>query len=163
MQLAANDRDTPCARVLCLGDDVDHLLEMQQVFGTRHEFVIVTSASAGDAAVLSAESFQLIISGERTLDMGFGKLLLRLRLHSPDAERIVFVKTGDALAVMMAAREARVMRVLTRPCSAVLLREAVNAALLRNRARCLRAAMAHTITPPSSVVVERRIAGLVPR
>lgn len=65
--------------------------------------------------------------------------LARLRAHSPDAEQLILSRLADPVAREMAANDGRVMRLLVKPCPGVVLCQAVADALLRHRARSLRA------------------------
>src|SRR4051812_25295243 len=150
--IASQLGDSPCARILCVGDDVVHLLDIPQKLDADHDFVIAGSIEEGYAVLETEPAFDLIISGPATRDPRSNEFFERLHAHSPYAERILVTCHGDRDAIRMATNDARVMRVLLRPCADSVLREAVYDALLRHRARTLRAQLGHMVTPSHAML-----------
>ena len=144
---AVHCRASDQARILCVGDDVEQLLDIQYQLDSDIDFVIVGCPDEGYAALAIEEPFDVIISDQQTRS-GRGQVFLtRLRRHSPDAERVMLARRTDRAAMEEAARDARVMRLLVRPCPPLVLRDAVSDALLRHRARRLRASAVPYVTP----------------
>ncbi|MBA3672141.1 MAG: response regulator [Gemmatimonadaceae bacterium] len=136
-----------CVRILCVGDEVDQLLEIQRELDSDYDFVIVACCEEGQGALAEEAPFDLIINDQRMSAAGGTELLARLRQHSPDAERLVLALRHDRATRAMAAEDGRIMRLLVQPCPAAVLREAVADALLRHRARALRASAIPRVTP----------------
>lgn len=137
--------DVSAARILCIGADVGELIQVQCLLDAELDFVIITSETEMDAALTAEPAFDIII-----MDQGLERQLAveRLRLHSPDAERLVIIHNAvDASTVAMIEGDCRVMRLLRTPLSAELLCDAVADALLRHRARALRASAVPRVTP----------------
>ena len=148
-EIARQDVDSLHARILCVGDDVEHLLEMLYQLDSDFDFVVVSRPDEGPAVLANEGPFDVIISDGQTRSGRGARFTSLLRAHSPDAERLILAVRDDRATRAMAASDGRVMRVLLRPCPANVLREAVSDALLRHRARCLRAATAPRVTPTS--------------
>lgn len=137
-----------CERILCVGNCLDQLLEIQRQLDCDLDFVIAACAEEGLAALAVEAPFDVIITCLQ-LPGNLGAVFnARLRQHSPDAERLILAPCIDAQAKAAVANDARVMRLLLAPCSTTALREAVADALLRHRARRLRAAVVPRSTPP---------------
>ena len=133
------------ARILCVGADLGELIQVQCLLDGELDFVIITSEHEMEAALASEAAFDVII-----MDKGLEQVLVveRLRSHSPDAERLVIIHHGvDANVAAMIESDCRVMRLLRMPLSAELLCDAVADALLRHRARLLRASAVPRVTP----------------
>lgn len=140
--------DAPCERVMCVGTNPQRLLEIQRRLDCDLDFVIATCPVEGLAALEVEAPFHVIITC-LPLRMKQGThFQARLREHSPNAERLVLAPRIDANARAMVATDARVMRLLRESCPTSEMREAVADALLRHRARCLRAAIVPRFTPP---------------
>ena len=77
------------------------------------------------------------------------EFLAQLRAHSPDAERLLLARRVDRTVRSIVWSDARVMRILLDPCTTAALREAVSDAMLRHRARHLRASAVPRVTPVS--------------
>ena len=144
--LAYPDDITRCVRILCVGDHVAQLLNIQYRLDTDYDFVIVGSSGEALAALATEAPFDVVINDFEMHGVGGEQFLERLHAHSPDAERLILVPRNDASARTMAASDARVMRLLLRKCPTSVLREAVADALLRHRARSLRAAALPRVT-----------------
>ena len=144
--IAPQLRDSDRAHILCIGDEVEQLLEMQYHLDSDIDFVIVGCSDEADAALAVEGPFDVIISDQRPWGWQGQLFLSRLRRHSPDAERLMLARRMDRDA-MRAAADARVMRLLLKPCPAPVLRDAVDDALLRHRARQLRASAVPRVTP----------------
>ncbi|MEO7455747.1 MAG: hypothetical protein ABIY52_05750 [Gemmatimonadaceae bacterium] len=114
------------------------------------DFVIVASADEVDAALTAEPAFDVIILDQYTERIGGLPFLQRLRQHSPDAERLIVARQVDERVSEMLQSDCRVMRVLQGPFSAELLCRAVEDALLRHRARALRAMTVPRVTPMDS-------------
>lgn len=71
----------------------------------------------------------------------------KLRRHSPDAERLIIVRRLDRTIRKMQENDGRVMGLLRAPFPAEVLCGAVSDALLRHRARALRASAVASVTP----------------
>lgn len=134
------DHVTRSVRILCVGDHVAPLLEVQYHLDADFDFVIVGCSDEGIAALSAEAPFDVIINDCDMQGVGGEEFLERLHAHSPDAERLILAPRTHAAARAMAARDGRVMRLLNPRCPAEVLREAVADALLRHRARALRAA-----------------------
>lgn len=135
------------ARILCLGDEAEPLLRIQVQLDIDFDYVIVASAEEGHAALAVENAFDVIICDQQMRGARGALFLTRLRAHSPDAERIILAQPSDLALRALAATDGRVIRLLCRPCPASVLREVVMDALLRHRARYLRAAWTPRITP----------------
>jgi DNA-binding NtrC family response regulator len=136
----------PAARVLCAGEDLGDLIQMQCCLDGQFDFVIITSAEEATAALMFEDSFDVLILDQRLEQLGGGRLLERLRRHSPDAERLIVVHRAEEISKMLES-ECRVMRLLPAPFAADALCSAVADALLRHRARALRASALPRVTP----------------
>ena len=136
-----------CARILCVGADMEKLLGIQYQLDTDFDFVLVSCPDECPAVLASEDPFDVIISDHRARSKCGEWFRKQLRAHSPDAERIIVASQADRDTKAMAASDGRVMRLLVGPCSATVLREAVSDALLRHRARALRAAAIPRVTP----------------
>ncbi len=137
-----------CERILCVGTRLDHLLKIQRQLDSDLDFVIAAGPDEGFAALAAETAFDVIISCLRLPGMQGDIFYTRLRQHSPDAERLILVPRINAKIRAAIATDARVMRLLIEPCSTSAIREAVSDALLRHRARRLRAAVVPRPTPP---------------
>ena len=145
MSASAWHTDVSAARILCVGADLGELIQVQCLLEGELDFVIITSEHEMEAALASESAFDIII-----LDRGLEQLLVvdRLRSHSPDAERLIIIRNGvDESIAAMIEGDCRVMRLLRTPLSAELLCDAVADALLRHRARMLRASAVPRVTP----------------
>lgn len=138
---------TTKARILCIGPDIARLICIVSQLDTDLEIVVVACPEEGNAALLSEPAYNVIISDDEMPGIEAILFLARLRAHSPGAERVVFASQADHAALEMAASDARVMRVLERPCEESVLREAVADAILRHRARAFRASAVPRVTP----------------
>ena len=136
-----------CVRILCVGDEVEQLLEIQRDLDSDYDFVIVACCDEGPGALAEEAPFDLIINDQRMTAAGGDDLLGQLRKHSPQAERLVLALRDDRESRASVAGDGRVMRLLLHPCPAHELREAVADALLRHRARALRATAVPRVTP----------------
>lgn len=145
--IARHSAPVSCVRILCVGDEVEQLLEIQRDLDSDYDFVIVGCCEEGPGALAEEAPFDLIINAQRMSAVGGDDLLARLRLHSPNAERLVLALRDDREARARAAADGRVMRTLVQPCPANELRGAVADALLRHRARALRASAIPRVTP----------------
>ena len=145
--LAYPDDVTLCVRILCIGDHVEQLLAIPYQLDTDYDFVIVGCSDEALAALSAEEPFDLIINDCEMSGAGGSQVMERLHAHSPDAERLIVAPIFDAVAREMAARDGRVMRLLGRTCPAQVLQDAVADALLRHRARRLRATWIPRVTP----------------
>lgn len=145
--LAFPDDVTLCVRILCVGDHVEQLLAIPYHLDTDYDFVIVGCSDEALAALSAEAPFDLIINDCEMSGAGGSQFLERLHAHSPDAERLIVAPIYDAVAREMAASDGRVMRLLGRACPAPVLQDAVADALLRHRARRLRAASMPRVTP----------------
>ena len=139
--------DSVLARVLCVGDVARDLIGMQLQLDSELDFVIVACSAEAEAALTTEAPFDLIISDHRSARVACASLLGRLHDHSPDAERLIVARRGDREAQAMAASDGRVMRMLIAPCPTRVLRQAVSDALLRHRARSMRATFTIKVTP----------------
>ncbi len=135
------------ARILCIGDRVERLLEIQRQLDDDQDFVIVGCPTEGHAALATEGPFDVIITDRRMREGRSALFLARLRQHSPDAERLVLADSSNGEKRRTAASEGRVMWLLPNPCPALLLREAVADAMLRHRARYMRTTMEARVTP----------------
>lgn len=145
--VAYPDDVTVCVRILCVGDHVEQLLKIQCQLDSDFDFVIVGCSDEGLAALAAEPRFHVIINDCEMRGVGGERFLERLHAHSPDAERLILAPRNDLSARAMAARDGRVMRVIRRKCPTPVLREAVADALLRHRARRLRAGTIPQVTP----------------
>jgi DNA-binding NarL/FixJ family response regulator len=139
--------DSSNPHILCVGDDVTRLLQIQRRLDADFDVVIVTCAEEGHATLQAEGPFDVIIYDEQLKGARAASFLMRLRTHSPDAERIILARKSDRAARAMAARDSRVMRLLLVPCAAHVLCDALSDALLRHRARMLRASTVPHVTP----------------
>ena len=138
----------PNARVLCAGGDLGELIQMQCCLGSDLDFVIVANPSEAQSALFTEAPFDLIILDQRIEQLGGSRFVERLRRHSPDAERLVIVHQEiDAVIAGMIESDCRVMRVLQAPFADEVLCGAVADALLRHRARMMRASAVPRVTP----------------
>ena len=136
-----------CVRILCVGDDTSDLVDIQVRLDIDVDFVLVACPEEGHAALASEGPFDIIVH-DRPMCGELGvQFLIRLGMHSPDAERIILAPRDDRASRDMAANDGRVMRLLCRPCPPAVLRDAVWDALLRHRARGLRATTVPRVTP----------------
>jgi hypothetical protein len=145
MSAPAWHSDVSAARILCIGADVGELIQVQCLLDGEPDFVTITNDAEMEAALTCEPAFDIIIMGQ-----GIDRQLAddRLRRHSPDAERLVIIHNEvDASTVAMIEGDCRVMRLLRTPLSAELLCDAVADALLRHRARALRASAVPRVTP----------------
>ncbi|MDQ2666638.1 MAG: hypothetical protein M3Z05_11580 [Gemmatimonadota bacterium] len=137
-----------CERILCVGTRIDQLLEIQRQLDCDLDFVIAVGSGEGLAALATEAPFDVIISCLSLLGTQDVIFSDKLREHSPDAERLILTPRLDAKSRAAVASDARVMRLLRAPCETSAIREAVADALLRHRARRLRAAVIPRSTPP---------------
>ena len=145
MSAPAWHTDVPAARILCAGADIGELIKVECLLSGDFDFVLITSAEETEAALESEPEFDIII-----MDQGVERCLAvdRLRRHSPDAERLLIIRTDvDATIAAMIESDCRVMRLLRAPIHADVLCDAVADALLRHRARALRASAVPRVTP----------------
>lgn len=142
------DRD-PSARVLCVDDNVELLRGLHRQLHRDHDVVLATGAAEALAALKNDGPFDVIICDLRMPGVEGVTFLNQLRDLSPDSERIILTGWADPVTVAIAATNGRAMRLLAKPCPTPVLREAVSDALIRNRARRLRAA----VTPVGSAAV----------
>ena len=149
-EIASEHGETTCARILCVGDDVRELLGIQGQLDSEFVCVLVACSTDADAVLATEPPFDVLISDQRMAGTGGALMLARLLPHSPDAERLILARRADRAAVAMAATDGRVMRLLIAPCEPSVLREAVSDALLRHRARHMRATTVPRVTPISS-------------
>ncbi len=120
---------------------------MQGCLDPELDYVIVTSADEANVALTVEPSFDVVILDQRLERLGGLTFLEQLRRHSPDAERLIIVHQGDQAASEMLESDCRVMRLLHSPFADDVLFEAVVDALLRHRARTLRASALPRVTP----------------
>ena len=139
--------DPPAARVLCAGDDLGDLIRMQCCLEGNLDFVIVANADEANSALAGEPSFDVIILDQHFEQLGGRTFLERLRRHSPEAERLVVVHHVDQAISEMLDSDCRVMRLLHAPFADDVLCDAVADALLRHRARALRASALPRVTP----------------
>ena len=135
----AGYRENLGVRILCLGDDCPELLRIAVELDHQIDFTMISTAAEARAVLDDEGAFDVIIMDFKLRRIGGAALVRRLRIHSPDAERLV-IAARPTLAANAMASECRVMRVLRKPFEPDVLREAVSDALLRHRARNLRAA-----------------------
>ena len=145
--VAYSDDVSCCVRILCVGDHVEQLIQIRDQLDPDFDFVIVGCSSEALSALATEPQFDLIINDCEMSGAGGERFLERLRSHSPDAERLILTPRNDESARAMAASDARVMRLLRRKCRSSVLRGAVADALLRHRARTLRAQAIPRVTP----------------
>lgn len=150
MATALENVGSPSARILCIGDDVEYLLGIQYQLDNSLDVVIVCGADEGNAALLAEGAFDVIINVQHMRGLEGALFDARLRAHSPDAERLVLVPREDEATRAMVANDGRVMRLLETPCAAQELRQCVSDALLRHRARAMRAAAVPHVTPTAA-------------
>ncbi|MEO7455736.1 MAG: hypothetical protein ABIY52_05695 [Gemmatimonadaceae bacterium] len=144
--IATESRDTSTARILCVGDDVSDLLALPYALDGDRDFILLATGCEVDSA-LAEEAYDLMIIDQRCEQVGGMSFVERLRAHSPDAEQIIVVHTPDEEVMELARNDCRVMRVLQAPVAPDVMAEAVGAALLRHRARRLRATAVPRVTP----------------
>ena len=145
MSAPAWHSDVSAARILCIGADLGELIQVQCLLDGEFDFVTVTSRGEFEAALAIESAFDILI-----MDQALEKLCVveRLRNHSPDAERLVILHSEiDASTASMIESDCRVMRLLRTPLTAELLCDAMADALLRHRARLLRASAVPRVTP----------------
>lgn len=144
----ATEGEMRCERILCVGSCLHQLIEIQCQIDCDLDFVIVATPDEGLAALAVEAPFDVIITSQEFPGEQGSLFSAKLRAHSPDAERLVLAPRIDAKARAAVANDARVMRLIRQPCTSSVIREAVADALLRHRARCIRAALVPRSTPP---------------
>ena len=135
-------------RILYVGTRGKRWLKLQCQLDNDVHCVIATGPADGLALLEAEVAFDVIITMLESVGSEQRAFTAKLREHSPDAERLILSRRIDARVRAAVATDARVMRLLVHPCPASVIREAVADALLRHRARCLRAAMVPRMTPP---------------
>ena len=141
-------RENQGLRILCAGDDCSELVRITSELDSEIDVVIVSSADEAKIALAGELPFDVILMDSQMRKIGGSALLKRLRDHSPDAERIIMSARPTQAAKVMKT-DCRVMRVIRKPCVPDVLRTAVSDALLRHRARTLRASSV-SVTPVSA-------------
>ena len=139
--------DVADARILCAGNELGDLIQVQCRLEGELDFTIIASQAEADAALASEPPFDIIIVDQRLSRLGGRAFIEKLRRHSPDAERLIIVRRLDQAVREMMENDGRVMRLLHAPLPADVLCGAVADALLRHRARALRASAAPRVTP----------------
>lgn len=138
---------TSGARILCIGDELSDLIGIQCELDSDFDFVIVSSTSEADVVLAGETPFDVIISDRRVQAASDVSLLATLTVHSPSAERIIIVSKVDRDIIEIAAADSRIMRLLMTPLEPNEICDAVSDALLRHRARNLRASALPNVTP----------------
>ena len=144
--LAWHDSAT-AARILCAGDDICDLIQVQCRLEGELDFAIIASEEEVEAALAVESAFDIVIIDQRIGRLGGRAFSEKLRRHSPEAERLVIVHYVDVEVAELLESDCRVMRVLQAPFSREVLCDAVADALLRHRARALRASAVPRVTP----------------
>lgn len=148
MSAPAWQYDAPTARILCAGGNIGELIQVQCLLEGELDFVIITREEETESALTSESAFDIIIVDQRLERLGGHRFVERLRYHSPDAERLVIMHHDvDTTIATMIESDCRVMRLLRAPFPPEALCEAVADALLRHRARALRACAVPRVTP----------------
>ena len=137
----------PAARILCAGDKLGDPIQMQCCLEGPLDFVIISGADEAATALAGESPFDVIILDQHIERLGGRSFLDRLRDHSPEAERLIVVHHTDQAMRDMLEGESRVMRLLQAPLADDVLCGAVADALLRHRARALRASTLPSVTP----------------
>lgn len=138
--------DRAPARILCAGDDLGDLIQMQCRLDGEPDFVIIANALEAADALAAESAFDLIILDQRLERVGGHSFVEQLQDHSPDAERLIVVHRMTLAITRTIENDCRVMRLLHAPLSADVLCNAVADALLRHRARELRARAVPSVT-----------------
>lgn len=139
-------------RVLCIGEKVPSVVRLQLQLDADFDLTLVSCTENCDEIFETEAPFDLVICDASVPEMWGASILEKLYAHSPEAERIVLSWRVTPAAKKTMIRDAHVMRVLLAPCPTMVLRAAVADALLRHRARALRAT-----TPPSgNFLIPRR-------
>lgn len=147
MSASASQDDRAPGRIMCSGDDLYDLIHGQCGLDRTLGVVTITIVEEANAALEAESAFDVIILDQRLDRIGTHTFMEQLRRHSPDAERLIVVDRVDMTISDMLENDCRVMRLLRAPVAADVLCDAVADALLRHRARALRATALPRVTP----------------
>jgi predicted signal transduction protein with EAL and GGDEF domain len=156
-------------RLLCVDDEPAVLESMALHLGRHYEVVLAGGAAAALEVLARVPAIDVIISDMRMPGRSGAELMAEARLLAPATERIILTGQADLNSAIAAVNEGQIFRYLTKPCAPPQLREAVEAALQRRRARVeeqtelqRRARLAAQQTDPQSGLASRlRLLGML--
>jgi response regulator RpfG family c-di-GMP phosphodiesterase len=120
-------------QILCVDDEPDILEGLALHLRRAYDLLTATSGAAGLELLKANPGCAVIISDMRMPKMDGATFLTQSRLLAPDSVRILLTGQTDINAAIAAINEGRIFRFLTKPCSTVVLRGAVEAAIEQHR------------------------------
>lgn len=124
--------ESESAKILCVDDEPAVLEGLTLHLRRKYQ---VSSASTGAEALelLAKEPFAVVLCDMRMPGIGGIELLARVRKEFPDVTRMLITGAGDVESAAAAINEGQIFRFLSKPCPAMLLMAAVEAAVEQHR------------------------------
>jgi response regulator RpfG family c-di-GMP phosphodiesterase len=119
--------------ILCVDDDPRIRLACQRLLGERFAVEVAASGREGLALMESHGPFAVIVADFRMPLMDGIQFLARAKERAPDSVRLMLTGNADLHTAVQAVNEASIFRLLTKPCPAIVLINAVNAAVQQYR------------------------------
>lgn len=121
------------ARVLCVDDEQNVLIGLENHLAMHYEVFSATSGADALQIVDQQGPFEVVLSDMRMPEMDGATFLERLREVSCDTIRVVLTGQADLSTAVNAVNQGRIFRFLTKPCSSEMLLASVLAAVEQNR------------------------------
>ena len=120
-------------RILFVDDEPNILKCFKRQLRNQFEADYALGASAALELIRSGVLYAVIVSDMRMPEMDGGQLLAEVRRLSPDTTRLMLTGNPDIQTAIEADMPGLVFRLLSKPCTTIELRMAIEAGLEQNR------------------------------
>lgn len=121
-------------RILCVDDERQVLEGLSSYLRIYHEVETATNAADAIAYLEEKPALDVIISDMRMPNIDGAQFLVRAQELAPHVSRILLTGYSDLNSVAAAVNDAKIFRLLTKPCPPQVMLAAVEAAIRQSRA-----------------------------
>ena len=120
-------------RILVVDDDAHVLEGLKRWLRLQFDVTLATSGKEAIRLVTSQEPFAVVVTDLRMPGMDGNALLFCLRTAAPEMVGILLTGNADLEAAIAAVNQGHAFRILTKPCPAAILRDAIEKGIERHR------------------------------